>query len=271
MSPRRGEAGLDGQQIQRRKLYELVGDRIRNLIIEGAYAPGDRLPPERELMETFGVGRPAVREALLTLEREGFLQLRSGSPAIVTRPSPDHILDELSSSVRSFMSQESGVRDLQAARQLVECAIARRAAEQRTEESLALIRRAFEAQVAAGEDFGLFEKCDVAFHRAIAASLRNPIFETAQRALADWLLEQRRTTLSVPGQWKVALADHERILRAIERGDRDEAEAAMARHLDQTADCYWRAVSALEAPNRAPRAGSASGPRQATPKPARED
>lgn len=83
------------QRIQRRKLYEEVEHQLRELIVSGSLKPGDRLPSEHELMERYGVGRPAVREALLTLERQGFLRLRSGSPAVVTRPSPAIILLEL--------------------------------------------------------------------------------------------------------------------------------------------------------------------------------
>ncbi len=121
-------------------------------------------------MEDFGVGRPSVREALLTLERSGFVQLRSGSPAIVTRPTADRFIEEMTSSVRSFMSDDQGIRDLQAARQLVECAVARQTARMRTDADVARIRAAFEAQVAGGDDIPVFEERDVTFHAAIAAN-----------------------------------------------------------------------------------------------------
>lgn len=128
---------IGDRPIERRKLYEQVEDRLRDLIVSGQLKPGDCLPSEHELMERFGVGRPAVREALLTLERQGFLRLRSGSPAEVTRPSPAVVLRELTTSVRSFMADQAGMRNLQAARQLIECAIVREVARTRTAKDVA--------------------------------------------------------------------------------------------------------------------------------------
>ena len=56
------------EPIQRRKLYQEVVDRLVERISSGMYRPGDKLPSERELMTQFGVGRPAVREAMQSLE-----------------------------------------------------------------------------------------------------------------------------------------------------------------------------------------------------------
>lgn len=62
---------MSTQPIIRRKLADEVRDRLLALIRGGELRPGDRLPSERDLMERFGVGRPAVREALQSLARRG--------------------------------------------------------------------------------------------------------------------------------------------------------------------------------------------------------
>lgn len=213
------------------------------MISRGTYQPGDTLPSERQLMEAFGAGRPAVREALLSLERAGIVRLRSGSPAVVTRVSPDKVLSGLDIPVRSFMRDDAGIRELQEARKLVECAIARRTARQRSDDDLKRMRRALDANAAALHDLARFERTDVDFHAEIVRTVGNRIFEAAHLALSDWLLEQRQTTLRMAGQRERALAFHLDIFKAIEAGDPDAAEHAMATHMEQTVEIYWQAVA----------------------------
>lgn len=225
------------------KVHKLIEQELADMILRGEFQLGDTLPSERQMMESFKVGRPAVREALLSLERAGIVRLRSGSPAVVTRVSPQSMLSGLAIPVRSFMSEEMGIRELQDARQLIECAIARRVALERTDEDLTRMRRALQANAAALGNIPLFERTDIEFHTEIVRTAHNRVFEGALYALHDWLLEQRQTTLSTPGQPEKALAFHTRIFSAIEAGDADAAEAAMKVHMAQTVDVYWQAVN----------------------------
>ncbi|MBL8671940.1 MAG: GntR family transcriptional regulator, partial [Alphaproteobacteria bacterium] len=80
------QAKLRLQPVQRRKVSEEVASRLEALIRDGTLAAGDSLPAERTLMQTFGVGRPAVREALFSLKRMGLVELRNGERARVTLP-----------------------------------------------------------------------------------------------------------------------------------------------------------------------------------------
>lgn len=225
------------------KLHKLIEQELADMILGGKFQLGDTLPSERQMMETFKVGRPAVREALLALERAGILRLRSGSPAVVTRVSPKNLLSGLTIPVRSFMNEEAGIRELQDARQLIECAIARRVALQRTAEDLSRMRRALQANAEALGDIPRFEKTDIEFHTEIVKTAHNRVFEGSVHALHDWLLEQRQTTLGMSGQPEKALAFHTRIFEAIERGDADAAETAMKVHMEQTVEVYWQVVT----------------------------
>lgn len=225
------------------KVHKQIEHELELMILNRTFQPGDTLPSERALMATFGVGRTAVREALLSLERAGIVRLRKGSPALVTQVSPQKILSSLIVPVRVFMNDATGIRELQDARKLIECAIARRAALQRTDDDMARIRRALEANAAALDDVPRFERTDIDFHAEIVCTVRNRIFQATLFALGDWLLEQRQTTLTTPGQSAKALSFHIAIFEAIKRGDPDAAERAMAVHMDQTIEIYWQAMA----------------------------
>jgi len=63
----------------KRRLYQQIADQIRTFIDKGNFAPGARLPPERDLAQQLGVSRPSVREALIALEIEGSVEVRMGA------------------------------------------------------------------------------------------------------------------------------------------------------------------------------------------------
>src|SRR6476661_3002155 len=71
------------RQVDNRRLYQQIADQIRTLIREGNFPVGSRLPPERDLAQQLGVSRPSVREALIALEVEGYVEVRVGSGVYV--------------------------------------------------------------------------------------------------------------------------------------------------------------------------------------------
>src|ERR1700749_799550 len=90
--------------IRRRKLYEEVGVRLESLTPEGGLRPGHRLPSERELMTHFGVGRPAIREALFALHRMGLVIVANGERPRVSSPTPKTMVGELAGAARLMLS-----------------------------------------------------------------------------------------------------------------------------------------------------------------------
>src|SRR3954466_15687110 len=71
------------QTVENRRLYRQIADQIAALIEKGEYGAGARLPPERDLAKQLGVSRPSVREALIALEVEGWVEIRTGSGVYV--------------------------------------------------------------------------------------------------------------------------------------------------------------------------------------------
>ena len=77
--------------IERKKLFEHVAAHLEAQILPGKLRPGDQLPPERDLQTSFGVGRPAIREALIALQKAGLVELTNGARARVLMPTASHI------------------------------------------------------------------------------------------------------------------------------------------------------------------------------------
>lgn len=227
--------------VLRRRLYQEVADQLEQLIRDGALSEGSFLPPERELMQRFGVGRPAIREALLSLQQKGLIIVGNGERARVTAPDAARLIGALSGAARVYLTREEGVRHFQAARRLFEGALARQAARLATRDDVARIEAALALNRHSRGDPATFEETDVAFHLEIVRTSGNPLLTGVHQALSGWLLEQRRVSLTATGAEASAFAFHERICAAIAARDADAAEAAMHAHLDAVADLYWQA------------------------------
>jgi DNA-binding FadR family transcriptional regulator len=228
--------------VERRKVSDEVAARLETMIRDGSLAEGTTLPAERDLMRRFGVGRPAVREALFRLKRMGLVELRNGERARVSRPTPRILLDELSGAARLLLSQPGGNAHFQDARALFEIGIAAQAARIRRAADVETLRAALVANAAAIGDPGRFSETDVAFHFALARIIGNPIFIAIQESIVSWLTEQRVVALQVARADRIAHAGHRRIFAAIEAGDPDAAGQAMRRHLREVAALYRKSA-----------------------------
>src|SRR6187399_2252016 len=109
------------QAVENRRLYRQIADQIAALIERGEYAPGSRLPPERDLAKQLGVSRPSVREALIALEVEGLVEVRIGSGIYVQPGNED-------AGVGDAHEAEAGPYELLRARYVIEAECAALAA-----------------------------------------------------------------------------------------------------------------------------------------------
>lgn len=230
-----------GVPVKQRKLSQDVAEHLERLIRDGSLAEADRLPSERELMRQFGVGRPSIREALLHLTKMGLVEVRSGERARVTRPTPHFVIDALAGPARHMIAAPGGVQNFQSARIFFEVGLARHAAQHASADDIASLEEALEVNRLSIGDLARFERTDVDFHYELAVMTRNPIFTAIHAALAEWLLEQRHTTLTrAPGEDVKAYEAHREIFDAIASRDADASEAAMRRHLEYVTQLYSR-------------------------------
>lgn len=236
------------EAIPRRKLYQEVLDRIMERIRSGQIPPGGQLPSERELMEEYGVGRPAVREALQALERSGILEIAHGERARVVVPTAERLVSQIAGGAMHLLrTQPQSLEHMKQARVFLETGTARMAAEMATEEQVASLRLAVARQRAAIENVEQFIERDMAFHREIAGISGNPIFAAIVEALFRWASEYYRTLIRAPGAEELTLAEHVRIVDAIAARNPDAAADAMRAHLTRANTLYQHLIRPSEA------------------------
>lgn len=207
------------------RLYRMIADQIAGRIQAGDFPHGGRLPSERELAEQLQVSRASIREALIALEIEGYVEVRVGSGVFVTASRDD-------AAPASAPQDEIGPFDLLEARMLIEPECAALAAQQGTEAQLAAIRKAHEG-MSLTDTPGLHDR---EFHRAIAAACGNAALASSvahlwDLSLASPVFSRMQDYFVNTKVWAVAHAEHQRILTAILARDPIRARHAMHAHL----------------------------------------
>lgn len=222
---------LQSGPIKRAKLYELVTQKLEDMIRSGELKPGDKLPSERDIMAAFNIGRPAVREALLSLQNKGLIITENGRRATVSRPSVDNVLTTLDSVVGVIISNAESFKNLFDARVFIEAAMARNAAKEIDAKFLAELKAALEANKRAIGNRELFMQTDVQFHRVLFLVGNNPVFKAVHETLVKWLMDRWRSIARDNSTETLAYEGHLQVYKAICRRDPDAAEAAMRKHL----------------------------------------
>ncbi len=202
---------------------------LRAFISDGAYTPGDRLPPERELIGDLGMSRTTLRRALDALERDGEIWRHVGKGTFIA----GNIGTGGSGSLAALSRQMTPVRTMRA-RLCVEPAIAREAAINASAEAINRINAAKERSKLASS-WAEYEEQDDLFHRSVAEASDNILLVTlfdqlnqVRRAVA-WGSVVRGTTR--PPEDHKSFAEHDRIAAAIAAHDPAEASEAMRRHI----------------------------------------
>lgn len=218
------------ERVRRTKVYENVAAQIQRQMAEGVLRPGDRLPPERELAEAFGVSRSSVRDAIRVLELAGLVEPRQGEGTVVRELTVDSLVSPLAS---VLVTRKDLLADLLEARRLIEPGVARRGALHATEEDIRAMQAILDRQaseVAAGR---LAVEEDTAFHYRLATTARNPVIMKVVDVLMDLLREERARSLQARGRPRRSLEGHRRILDAVRRHDGEGAGRAMEQHLKE--------------------------------------
>jgi len=227
------------EHIAKRKLSDEVFERLKRMLVEGEKTPGSLMPSERELMARFGVGRPAIREAMQHLEFMGLVEINHGERARVLELTPQSLMRQVDQSARIMLSMSAdSLEHLKAARIFFERGMAREAAQRATDEDLKVLRATLDEQRRFLGDADQFIAADMRFHTQIAAISRNPIFTAVSEAMLGWLKTYHGEMLIWTGKEKYTLAEHEEIISHLAANDPDAAEAAMVKHLERSRALY---------------------------------
>lgn len=235
----RDTMGHQTEQIVRRKLSDEVFARLKAMITSGELQPGDEMPSERELMERFGVGRPAIREAMQALAGMGLVVISHGERAKVLELTAQSIFRQMDMTAKIMLAKSSDTLEhLKCARIFFERGMAREAALKSDAKDIASLREVLERQHASLGDAEAFIAADMEFHTRIARISRNPIYIAVSEAMLAWLKEYHTEMLIWTGKEKFTLAEHEEIITCLEAGDPDAAEQAVLKHLERSRALY---------------------------------
>lgn len=216
------------QAVDSRRLYRQIADQIAALIEGGEYAVGARLPPERDLAKQLGVSRPSVREALIALEVEGYVEVRVGSGV--------YVLGSQTIDASRALPADSGPFELIKARWLIEGECAAMAARAATRAQVRAIEQALERMESQRKRGVMPLDADRQFHLAIAEASGNSALALVVKTLWDQrtgaLFRRLEHHFDTPELWQHATREHREIVDAIARHDAAGARAAMRRHMD---------------------------------------
>jgi DNA-binding FadR family transcriptional regulator len=221
------------QTVEPQRLYRQIAEQLRGLMSGGEFAPGSRLPAERDLARQLGVSRPSVREALIALEVEGWVEVRTGSGVYVLKRAA-----RAKAKAAKVPANEWGPLELIRARRVIEGEIASLAATQAKRKDVQAIRESIDHMQDDAERGIAPLSGDRAFHTAIAQACGNVVLlETVQTfwdARHGPLFERLGDYFENVPSWRIAIAEHEAVLVAIRAHDPQAARAAMQAHMDKS-------------------------------------
>ena len=218
------------QLLEPKRLYRQIAEQLRALMESGEFKVGQRLPAERDLAAQIGVSRPSVREALIALEVEGWVEVRSGSGVYVLR-------NTAPVTPTKAAYDEWGPLELIMARGLIEGEAAALAAQHASKEHITSMTDALAKMKQALKDGKDPLAGDELFHQAISRACSNEVLvDTISRY---W--QARRSPLYLrladyferPASWRAVMTEHSAVLRAIKNRDPSAAREAMQGHMSK--------------------------------------
>ena len=219
--------------------FEVVARQIASMV-QARYGVGQRLPPERELAKTFGVSRPTIREAILSLALSGMLQVRSNSGAYVISR---HELPDV------HALEGAGPFENLEARQMIEPQVAALASQRASKTTIVQLADALAMMRSEHAQGREADASDHRFHVVLAEATGNSalvsICDSLWRAQSDSRIWQEiHAHMRMEDYRSVWLKDHEAIFEAVSAGNARQASAAMTRHLGNIRGALMQASNA---------------------------
>ena len=230
-------------QIRRERLADQIADKIIQMIRNGDLKPGDKLPPEPELMKKFGVGRSSIREAIGALSLIGLITVRPGQGTHVTVPSEKNQIKPIGLMLGIGRDK---LRELVEVRVELEKIIARMAAERATEEEIEEIKHHHKKLKVAPKSRLKKIQADMAFHTAIAKASHNSVLvrflSELRLPMRHWMEQKAKFDWGYDKVYE----QHDVILSAIQAHDGKKAQATMQAHLESAGEKLAAAILELK-------------------------
>ncbi|MCW5699248.1 MAG: FCD domain-containing protein [Rhodospirillales bacterium] len=216
------------------KVSDAIVGQLEDMILDGAFKPGDKLPPERELAQQLNVSRPSLREAIVVMETRGLLQVKRGGGTFLADISAHTITDPL---VHLIKRRPNTTFDVVELRLALEEVAAYYAAGRATNADKDILRQRFEALEDSydAEDIRQNADADVEFHMAIADASHNIALVHVMRGLFNLLRVSIFSNLQriymESGGKEVVRQQHQALVDAILSVDPEAARDAAHTHL----------------------------------------
>ncbi|WP_203579899.1 FadR/GntR family transcriptional regulator [Microbacterium hibisci] len=205
-----------------------VARRLMDLFTGGSLAAGTRLPPERQLAATLGVGRSAVREALAALEILGIVDVRAGSGTYLRGTASDLLPQTLRWGLLIGQKNTSELLELRSG---LEIYVARLAATRAAAEEVEALGAALARMRDSVGDLKQFARADADFHNVLAAAAGNDTLVDLLHVTRSLLQVYADRAVHDRGAALLAITEHEAVFDAVQRTDEDSAASAMAVHM----------------------------------------
>lgn len=214
------------KRIKRPTLHEELVERLRNLVVEDALKPGEKVP-EKDLCESFGVSRTPLREALKVLASEGLVVLQANRGARVAEVTPEEL--EKTFPVIAMLEQLAGEL----------------ACKNLSDAGIASIEKRHEAMVKAfhARDIKSYFQANQDIHAALIEGARNDILESHHRLLAARVRRARFMVNLSDERWAQAIQEHEQMMDKLRERDADGLGRLMKTHMMNKYAAHIKALS----------------------------
>ena len=222
-------------------LSQRIERTLENAIREKKLPVGSKLPTEREMCESFGVSRTALREALRRLSARGLISIHKGSGMYVSEIDIQDAVDTLNL-YYDLKFDKSLLLQIIEVRSIFEPQIASLAARNRTgkdlEELTALLK---EFEMCDPDNTQREADLDNHFHLAIAKATHNPIVQITMEPIYSLLPRMRNYIYgNIEGEKETTLKFHRSLLDSLNRQEEHQARQIMQEHLDRTREIYMK-------------------------------
>jgi GntR family transcriptional regulator, transcriptional repressor for pyruvate dehydrogenase complex len=221
--------------VVRRTSTQGAAEQLFQLIKDGTWKVGDRLPSEKELAEHLGVGRSTVREALQNLSALNVIESAAGARTVIKAPSPTEIFRP---DLMSWLIGDRAAAELLEARAMIEPSCARLASMRATDADWARVDAVLAAHAAALGTGGDVHEHGAAFHLEVVRCAGNRVAEIFMHSILDLLTARGQLVDTIPGARQRELDDHHALRDVLRARDPDAAGQAMLAHIRDWAHTY---------------------------------
>lgn len=222
--------------VKNTKVYEQVIEQIKDMVFSGKIKKGDKLPPERELVEQLQASRASIREAIRALQIVGIIECRQGGGNYIKENFEESLFEPLSI---MFVLQNSKPIEILELRKVIEVETAALAAEKITKEELEEIAEIIDKMKASSNE-EINSELDKEFHHKVAAASRNFLVLSILKAVSflidSFIKDARKRILKEKENKEILIQHHENLYKALLNGDGDKAALAMKTHLNFVTD-----------------------------------